>query len=249
MAWVVGICFLFMIVEIVGGFFSNSLAILTDAAHMLSDVAGFIISMISIWIGQKHPNTSKSWGYHRAEVLGALASIFIIWVMIIWLCMEATERVINHGKEGIDSTIMLITSFISLACNIFNLIALDHFPIPCCKKKKKEGEEEEHNFMDSVMSIYKPHGGHSCSHHHHGHGHGHGHHHHHHGHGGCSGHDHDHDHDHDIEEENLHEQGHHDENDLLIETVDEKQLQIDGPRHPNINASNRLSDVMSIPLD
>ena len=44
------ICFLFMIVEIVGGIASGSLAILTDAAHMLSDVGGFIISMLSIWI-------------------------------------------------------------------------------------------------------------------------------------------------------------------------------------------------------
>ena len=47
---VVAICFLFMIVEIVGGIASGSLAILTDAAHMLSDVGGFIISMFSIWI-------------------------------------------------------------------------------------------------------------------------------------------------------------------------------------------------------
>ena len=45
------ICFLFMIVEIIGGFLSDSLAILTDAAHMLSDVAGFGISLIAVWIG------------------------------------------------------------------------------------------------------------------------------------------------------------------------------------------------------
>ena len=48
---VVVICFLFMIVEVVGGLISGSLAILTDAAHMLSDVGGFMISMFSIWIG------------------------------------------------------------------------------------------------------------------------------------------------------------------------------------------------------
>lgn len=67
---------------------------------------------------------------------------------------------------------MLVTAFISLACNIFNLIALDHFP---CGRFSKDGG----NFMDSVTSIYKPHGGHSCSHgHSHGgeqsHGHAHG---------------------------------------------------------------------------
>ena len=47
------ICIFFMIAEIAGGVLSGSLAILTDAAHMCSDVGGFMISMFSIWIGQK----------------------------------------------------------------------------------------------------------------------------------------------------------------------------------------------------
>ena len=84
-----------MIVEIIGGIMSDSLAILTDAAHMLSDVGGFIISMISIWIGQKAPSSSMTWGYHRTEVLGAMASIIIIWIMVVYLCYEATHRIIN----------------------------------------------------------------------------------------------------------------------------------------------------------
>jgi hypothetical protein len=75
---------------------------------------------------------------------------------------------------------MMITAFVSLACNIFNLIILGHLP---CMPHKEE------NFMDSVTSVYKPHGGHTCSHHHHGHGHGHSH-----GEGGCSGHHHGHEH-------------------------------------------------------
>jgi zinc transporter 2 len=139
---------------------------------------------------------------------------------------------------------MLITSFVSLACNIFNLIALGHFPMPCLKKKLKEGEVEEENFMDSIMSIYKPHGGHTCSHHHHGHG-GHGHDHHEHldGDGECSGHDHDHDHDHDHGHgEQGHTHTHGDEQDLLIETVDPTELQLDGPM---INASTRVTEVQN----
>lgn len=55
LGFVVVICFIFMIAEIIGGIMSDSLAILTDAAHMLSDVAGFAISMFSIWIGSKTP--------------------------------------------------------------------------------------------------------------------------------------------------------------------------------------------------
>ena len=167
---VVVICFLFMIVEVAGGIMSGALAILTDAAHMLSDVMGFVISMVSIWVAQKAPTDKHTFGFHRAEVLGALASILIIWVMVVWLSWEATHRILYDHDYKIDADIMLITAFISLACNIFNLMALGHCPMPCVKKT--EGGHS-HGFMDSVTSIYKPHGGHNCGHHHH---HGHDHH-------------------------------------------------------------------------
>lgn len=152
---VVGICFFFMITEVIGGIMSDSLAILTDAAHMLSDVGGFVISMFSIWIGQKKPTQTSSFGYHRAEVLGALCSIMIIWAMVVWLALEATDRIIYHNQYEIDAPIMFFTACISLICNIFSLMALDH--LPCCQKK---GGHAHGNFLDSVTSIYKPHGGH-----------------------------------------------------------------------------------------
>ena len=186
-----------MAAEIAGGIMSHSLAILTDAAHMLSDVGGFGISILSIWIGQKAPNQRKSYGYHRAEVLGALASLIIIWAMVIILVIEATQRVLRmvmYKEEiKIDADIMLITAFISLICNIFSLIALDH--LPCCNTGG-------HGFMDSVTSIYKPHGGHDCSSHNHGHSHEHG--------GACS-HSHDHNHGHHRQHEEVHHLHHHDD--------------------------------------
>ena len=76
---------MFMIVEIGGGIWSDSLAILTDAAHMLSDVAGFGISMISIKVAQKRPTSSMTFGYQRAEVLGALAGVMTIQFMVFYL--------------------------------------------------------------------------------------------------------------------------------------------------------------------
>jgi zinc transporter 2 len=63
---------------------------MTDAAHMLSDVSAFLISILSIYFGRKKSNNIDSYGYHRSEVLGALASIFIIWGLVIWLIFEAT---------------------------------------------------------------------------------------------------------------------------------------------------------------
>jgi len=116
-----------------------------------------------------------------------MASVMIIWFMVIWLSWEATERIVNIDKSELNGKIMLITSFVSLACNIFNLVALGHFPLPCIDNSNQE------NFMDSVMSIYKPHGGHTC-----GHDHGHG------------GHDHDHGHQHEGGEAHSHSHSHAD---------------------------------------
>lgn len=82
-----------MIIEFIGGYFSNSVAIMTDAAHMLSDVSAFLISILSIYLGSMKANNIDSYGYHRSEVLGALLSIFIIWALVIWLIVEATERI------------------------------------------------------------------------------------------------------------------------------------------------------------
>lgn len=84
------VCFFFMICEFIGGIMSGSLAIMCDAAHMFSDVGGFGISFLSIYISKRKSNFNYSYGYHRSEVLGALCSIFFIWALLIWLNYEAT---------------------------------------------------------------------------------------------------------------------------------------------------------------
>jgi len=55
----------------------------------------------------------------------------IIWVMVVWLSWEATERILNLHTIEIKGDIMLITAFVSLGCNFFSLIALGHCPLPC----------------------------------------------------------------------------------------------------------------------
>lgn len=81
-----------MIIEVIGGYISNSIAIMTDAAHMFSDVAGFGISIIAIRYGLRKPNERHSYGYHRAEVIGALTSIVIVWILVAWLMEKALGR-------------------------------------------------------------------------------------------------------------------------------------------------------------
>jgi solute carrier family 30 (zinc transporter), member 2 len=119
---VTGLSLLFMIGEIVGGYVSGSIAIITDAAHMLSDVAGFLISYFAIYMGSRPANYQMSFGYHRAEILGALASVLLIWGLIIWLFIEAIHRCVD--PEEIDGEIMLITACVGLACNIVSIFTL-----------------------------------------------------------------------------------------------------------------------------
>ena len=145
---ITGVCLIFMLVEIIGGYMANSIAIMTDAAHMLSDVSGFMISYLAIYLGGKPATFDLSFGYHRAEVLGALTSILIIWGLIIWLFVEAIIRFVY--PEEVDGEVMLVTSIVGLVCNIINIFLLHGISLNCCKKGKKEkcshshGEHESH---------------------------------------------------------------------------------------------------------
>jgi hypothetical protein len=98
LTWVCVICTIFMIIEIIGGYLANSIAIMSDAAHLLSDLLGFLISIISIYISRKIAKNDMSYGYHRAEIIGALVSIVLIWALTIWLLYEATLRIIVTPK-------------------------------------------------------------------------------------------------------------------------------------------------------
>ena len=62
------LCLIFMVVEVVGGILANSLAIATDAAHLLTDLASFMVSLFSIWLASRPSTQKMSFGWHRAEV-------------------------------------------------------------------------------------------------------------------------------------------------------------------------------------
>jgi zinc transporter 2 len=110
------ICLIFMIIEVIGGYLASSIAIMSDAAHLLSDLLGFFISIISIYISRQKANKTMSYGYHRAEVIGALVSINIIWGLTFWLLYEATLRIIYPTQ--VNGLYMLITAVTGFFFNI-----------------------------------------------------------------------------------------------------------------------------------
>lgn len=109
---------IFMTLEIIGGLLADSIAILSDAAHMLSDLLSFVISIVSVWISTFPSNNKNSFGYHRAGVVGALASVALIWILTGFLVYYSILRMINLDEVKLDGQIMLITSILGLGMNL-----------------------------------------------------------------------------------------------------------------------------------
>jgi len=80
------------------------------------DVVSFMVSLIAIWLSEQPATKRHSFGYHRAEVLAALMSVFIIWILTAVLLMEALERIKN--PKPIDGKAMCVVAAIGVGINI-----------------------------------------------------------------------------------------------------------------------------------
>ncbi|VDP24417.1 unnamed protein product, partial [Schistosoma curassoni] len=118
-----GLCLFFMTGEIIGGALAHSLAIMTDAAHLLTDFASFLISLLALYLASRPSTKRMSFGWHRAEVVGALASVLLIWLVTGILVYLAVIRIIHNNYE-INGKIMLITSATGVGVNIIMLFTL-----------------------------------------------------------------------------------------------------------------------------
>src|SRR5271167_938841 len=85
----------FMIVEVAGGWIANSLALISDALHLFTDVGALTLSLIVLKIAHLPKTPRMSYGYQRAEVLGALASALSLWALCGVLIYEAIQRLIT----------------------------------------------------------------------------------------------------------------------------------------------------------
>ncbi|XP_062936191.1 proton-coupled zinc antiporter SLC30A8 [Cynocephalus volans] len=110
------ICFVFMIAEVMGGHIAGSLAVVTDAAHLLIDLTSFLLSLFSLWLSSKPPSKRLTFGWHRAEILGALLSILCIWAVTGVLVYLACERLL-HPDYHIQATVMIIVSGCAVVAN------------------------------------------------------------------------------------------------------------------------------------
>jgi cobalt-zinc-cadmium efflux system protein len=82
----------FLAVEVVGGILTNSLALLSDAAHLLTDVVAVVLALVAQRLSSVPPSAKRSFGYRRLEIVAALINGLTLWVVAVFICIEAIER-------------------------------------------------------------------------------------------------------------------------------------------------------------
>lgn len=118
------LCFtaLYMVAEIVGGLLSNSLALLADAGHMFSDSAALGLSLVAVMLAQRPATPQRTYGFHRAEILAALANGGALLVLSVLIAREAWERMSDPPE--VQGGLMLAVATGGLAVNFVNLLIL-----------------------------------------------------------------------------------------------------------------------------
>lgn len=102
--------------EILGGLLSGSLSLLSDALHNFSDTASLGISLAAVKISARSPDRLRTFGYRRAQIIGALINLVLLVVVALYLVMEAIQRYLN--PEPIQGGVMLIVAIIGLLANL-----------------------------------------------------------------------------------------------------------------------------------
>ena len=119
LAWALALTSIYMAAEVVGGLVTGSLALLADAAHMLTDAGGLALALIAIRFAERPATPQKTYGYLRTEILSALANAVVLLLLTIYILYEAYKRFLNPPE-------VLSGPMLAVACFglIINLISM-----------------------------------------------------------------------------------------------------------------------------
>lgn len=123
LAVVLGLTVAFTLVEVVGGIATGSLALLADAAHMLSDNLALALALFAVWLAGRPSTPERSFGYQRAEILAALANGVVLVALAIWIFIEAWQR-FSDPPEVLAGWVAVVAA-VGLAVNLVAAFLLD----------------------------------------------------------------------------------------------------------------------------
>lgn len=116
LAWAVALTSLFAVVEIAGGWLSGSLALLSDAGHMVTDALALGLALFAQTVAQRPPSERNSFGYARAEVLGAFVNAVFMLVVVALIAVEAVHRLLNPAT--VDGGMVMVVAGAGLVVNL-----------------------------------------------------------------------------------------------------------------------------------
>ncbi|TDB28747.1 cation transporter [Stenotrophomonas sp. ATCM1_4] len=117
--WALGLTTSYLIVEVVGAFWTNSLALLSDAAHMATDAIGLVIALTAVRLSRRPPDARRTYGYARLEALGAVVNGLLLFGVGLYILWQAIDRF--REPQAIASTGMMWVAAFGL---VVNLIAM-----------------------------------------------------------------------------------------------------------------------------
>ncbi len=114
---VLGLTAAYALAEVIGGLASNSLALLADAGHMLTDIFALALALVAAWTAQRPPDPTRTYGYQRVEILAALFNGVALIVIALFITLEAWERL--RQPQEVASGLMALVATGGLLLNVF----------------------------------------------------------------------------------------------------------------------------------
>jgi len=111
-----------LVIEVVGAFLSGSLALLADAGHMLTDVAGLTLGLVAAALARRPATDERTWGYRRAEVLGAAAQAAVLLAVGVFILVEGVQRLFSPPE--VTPGVMVVFGVVGLVGNLVGLALL-----------------------------------------------------------------------------------------------------------------------------
>ena len=106
----------YMVAEVIGGILSGSLALIADAGHMLTDAASIALAIVAMHFATRGASAERTFGFHRLEILAALANALTLWLIAAWVVVEAFHRL--EEPPEVRGVLMLTVGAIGLAVNV-----------------------------------------------------------------------------------------------------------------------------------
>ena len=138
-----------MIAEIIGGLLSGSLVLLADAGHMLATASAIAIALFVSWAESRPASIERTFGYHRAEVAGAMLSALALWLVAAWVLFESINRLRDRSELEIEGGLMLVIGAIGLGVNILAALVLRW----AGRDSDRAGDALRHLVADLLASV------------------------------------------------------------------------------------------------